>query len=274
MRSARSWALVLLVAVGTAHAGSPCEEKPLKTADLEKSLNLAQATRQALDRSGADVVLLARAGQDLGEYRLEWSHLGFAYKDSPPGSPPVWRVLHKLNHCNTAQADLFRQGLGEFYLDGVHRYQGSFAVLRPDLQQALLPMLRSNARVAAMHEARYNMLAYPWSASYQQSNQWVTETLAVVAGSGEVFSRTQAQAWLQGHGYQPSMLQIPAAKRLAARVSRANIAFDDQPMGERMQGHIQTTTADSVFAWAASTGLASANLRITSSPSSSATSLP
>lgn len=257
---------LVLVPAGAVHAGSACEDRPMKVEDLQKSLQLALATRQALDDSGADVVLLARSGQNLGDYGLEWSHLAFAYKDIPSGQPgeaPVWRVLHKLNHCGTARADLFRQGLGEFYLDGIYRNEGSFAVLRPDLQQALLPVLRDNTRPAALHSAGYNMLAYPWALKYQQSNQWVTETLAAAAGAGEIVDRSQAQDWLRSHGYRPSTLQISAAKRLGARLSRANIAFDDQPVAERMQGHIQTTTADSVFAWTARSGLAAPNRRIT-----------
>ena len=42
---------------------------------------LALATERALDASGADVVVLARAGQDLSAYGLRYSHLGFAYRD-------------------------------------------------------------------------------------------------------------------------------------------------------------------------------------------------
>ena len=74
---------------------------------VEQGLGLAQATLQALDASGAEVVLLARAGQDLSKYGLRWSHLGFAYRQDG-----VWRVLHKLNHCGTDESALYRQGLG------------------------------------------------------------------------------------------------------------------------------------------------------------------
>jgi hypothetical protein len=38
-------------------------------------------------------VLLARAGQDLSSYQLQYSHFGWAYR-TPEGP---WRVAHKLN---------------------------------------------------------------------------------------------------------------------------------------------------------------------------------
>ncbi|KAB2899078.1 MAG: DUF2145 domain-containing protein, partial [Burkholderiaceae bacterium] len=39
-----------------------------------------QRTARALDASGAQVVVLGRAGQDLSKYGLRYSHLGWAYK--------------------------------------------------------------------------------------------------------------------------------------------------------------------------------------------------
>ena len=108
-----------------AHAGRSCDAAPaLKTATVERGLQLAERTRQALESSGAQVVVLARAGQDLGKYGLRYSHLGFAWRQ-PDASQPggaVWRVLHKLNQCGTREAALYRQGLGEFFLDDLWRF--------------------------------------------------------------------------------------------------------------------------------------------------------
>lgn len=250
-------ALAVTFAAGAAHAGRTCEEKSPAADKFAQGLNLAYATAQELDRSGAQVVVLARAGQNLSDYGLRWSHIGIAYRDEAAGQP-VWRVLHKLNHCGTATADLYRQGLGEFFLDDPYRYEAAYAVLRPEVQQALLPILRNGARAAAMHGERYNMLAYPWSVEYQQSNQWVTETLASAIAPADVFTRQQAQVWLKDSGYRPSDLRISAAKRLGARIGMANIAFDDHPSEKRFSGHIETTTADSVFSWLARSKFAEA----------------
>lgn len=255
MRRALAVAFTCALAAGAAQAGRACDNAPLTTAQMTQGMALAQATAQELDRSGAQVVLLARAGQDLSEHGLQWSHLGFAYRESADGKP-VWRVLHKLNHCGTADSALYRQGLGEFFLDRPHRYAASYAVPTLEFQKALLPLLRTNARAANMHHPRYNMVAYPWAQQYQQSNQWVTETLAAAAAPREVTTRAQAQDWLQRAGYQPTTLRLSTAKRLGARIGMANIAFDDHPTAQRFAGRIETTTADSVFAWAARVKLA------------------
>ena len=45
-----------------AHAGRSCEARPPTLAGIARSMDLAQHTAQALDASGARVVLLARAG--------------------------------------------------------------------------------------------------------------------------------------------------------------------------------------------------------------------
>jgi len=99
-----------------------------------------------------------------------------------------------------------------------------------------------------MHHTPYNMVSYPWSTRYQQSNQWVIETLALAAEPG-VASRDAAQAWLRFKGYEPTTLKLGALERLGARVTAANVAFDDRPNEKRFADRIETVTVDSVFAW-------------------------
>ena len=242
--------LALLLHLG-ARAGQTCSAEPPTVEEIRRGMAQAQATATALDASGADVVMLARAGQNLSEYGLRWSHLGFAYRTTD-GS---WRVLHKLNQCATAEGALFRQGLGEFFMDKPWRYEAAFVVLTPELQQALLPLLRENGRVRALDEPRYSMVAYAWGTRFQQSNQWAIETLAMAA-SNEVWSRATAQDWLRAQGYQPDTLHLSAMKRLGAETTRANITFSDHPNALRFSGRIETVTVDSVFRWLPRAGLA------------------
>ena len=96
------------------------------------------------------------------------------------------------------------------------------------------------------------MVSYPWSQKYQQSNQWAIETLALAmtaASTEPVTSRTQAQAWLQRTAYQPTTLTITPLVRLGARMTKANVAFDDHPDEKRYADRIETITVDSVFTW-------------------------
>jgi hypothetical protein len=250
-------ALVLATAVTTAatttaHAGQTCEPHKPGAAEITQALSLAAHTAQALDASGAQVVLIARAGQDLSAYGLRYSHLGYAYRD--PGAH-AWRIVHKLNQCGTDRAALYRQGLADFFMDRPWRYEAAVVVPTPAVQQALLPLLRDNTQAARLHTPAYSMVAYPWSQRYQQSNQWALETLAL-ALEPDARTRPQAQAWLRLKGYQPTTLHLPAFKRLGARLTAANVAFDDHPDERRFAGRIDTVTVDSVFAFVRSAGLA------------------
>lgn len=246
-RTALAWVLGLGLAAacaGTVHAGRACAEPtPPQAASVERAMELAARTAQALDASAAEVVVLARAGQDLRRYGLRWSHIGFAYRDGGR-----WFVLHKLNHCGQARGDLYRQGLAEFFLDDLFDYQAALVPLAAPLQDSLLALLRDNARAAAMHESSYSMVAYPWSQRYQQSNQWAIETLAMAA-LGRSIGREEAQAWLRLSGYRPTVLELGPLVRLGARMTAANIAFDDHPNDKRFSDRIETTTADSVLDW-------------------------
>jgi hypothetical protein len=259
LKALRAFALAAAMAwaAHAAVAGRPCEDQPLEARAVERGMALAETMARVLDASGAQVVVLARAGQDLSKYGLTYSHLGFAYREADAQGAPVWRVAHKLNHCGSAEAALYRQGLGEFFLDRPHRYEAAFVVLSTDAQARLLPLLRDNTRLAQWHTAHYNMLAYPWAQTYQQSNQWALETLGGALEPAAT-TRRQAQAWLQLRGYEPTVLRLSPLTRLGARATAANIAFDDHPNDKRFSDRIETVTVDSVFAWLQRTQLGAA----------------
>ena len=93
------------------------------------------------------MVVLARAGQDLSKYGLRYSHLGFAYRQPDRDGGHVWRVLHKLNQCGTAESAIYRQGLGEFFLDDLWRFEAAWVVPTPEVQARLLAVLIDEPRV-------------------------------------------------------------------------------------------------------------------------------
>lgn len=239
---------MLSLAAGSAHAGRSCDAQQLKLQTVERGLTLAERTLKALDASDARVVVLARAGQDLSKYGLRYSHLGFAYRQPNGQGGHVWRVLHKLNHCGTQEAAMYRQGLGEFFLDDLWRLEAAWVVPAPEVQERLLALLQDERHALRLHHKPYNIVSYAWGQKYQQSNQWAIETLAAAMESG-VDSRERAQAWLQFKGYQPTVLKIGPLTRLGGRLSAANVAFDDHPGEKRFSDRIETVTVDSVFAW-------------------------
>lgn len=237
-------ALVAAAVVAPAQAGRSCDARQPTVQSIERGLALAQRTMAALEASGAQAVVLARAGQDLSRYGLRYSHLGFAYRQADGN----WRVLHKLNHCAAADAAVYRQGLGEFFLDDRWRDEAAWVVPSAEVQQRLVPLLADDQRAVAMHHRPYSVVSYAWGSRYQQSNQWAIETLAV-AMEPAVRSRERAQAWLQFKGYQPTTLRLGPLTRLGGRLSAANVAFDDHPDAKRFSDRIETVTVDSVFSW-------------------------
>ncbi len=247
-------AAALATASLAAHAGRSCEDKPPAVDAIARSMALAERAAKALDQSGAQVVVIARMGQNLSEYNIRYSHLGLAYRDGT-----TWRIVHKLNQCGSAHAAVYRQGLGEFFLDDLYQYEAAVVIPKPDVQAKLLPMLKDNARLAQLNTPAYSMVAYPWATTYQQSNQWAIETFAMTqepaAQTRLLYTRADAQAWLQLQGYQPTTLHISALKRLGGRMTAANIAFDDHPNEKRFSDRIETVTVDSVFAWLNRSGL-------------------
>ena len=136
----------LALAASAAHAGRRCDSVRPTPQIIERGMGLAQRTASALEQAytqdGTRVVLLARAGQDLTKYGQTWSHVGWAYRTAGGD----WRVVHKLNHCGSDQSVVMRQGLGEFFLDDLWRYQASWRAAPRAWQDALWQLLQDNRR--------------------------------------------------------------------------------------------------------------------------------
>jgi len=239
-------AAALALAASTALAGTPCEEQVASPELLIRSMQMADLTRTALEGTGDEVVLIARVGQDLSAYRLTYSHAAFAVRAHPAGP---WSVVHKLNACGTATSALYDEGLINFFSDAPVRYQAGIWRLAPAVQARLKnALLGTTAR--DYHEPQYSLAAYPFSTRYQNSNGWVLEMLAyAIAPEDAATTRATAQAWLAANGYQPTELALGTMTRLGARISKANIAFDDHPSNLRWKGRIQTVSVESIVTW-------------------------
>lgn len=251
---ALSAAALLFSVVGVASAGRPCEPADPDVNQQAQALTMADValtSLEALGAAGDEVVLIARAGQDLSQYGLTYSHLAFAVREHPAGA---WSVVHKLNSCGTDSSDVYDEGLLNFFSDSPFRYQAGIWRLAPALQLRLkAALLGPNAKV--MLEPKYSLVAYPFSTRYQNSNGWVLETLASAMNEpGALPGRPEAQAWLRQEGYAPTELKVGAVTRLGGRMTQANIAFDDHPAELRWSGRIRTVTVDSITGWLGTRG--------------------
>ncbi|MBC3907482.1 DUF2145 domain-containing protein [Undibacterium umbellatum] len=231
-----------LACAAPAFAGRACEESNYDPKKVMQALEFAHKAQIKLDESKANVAIIARVGQDLSKYNLRYSHLGLIER-LPDGT---WSVMHELNQCGTASSELFREGLGNFFMDDMFAFETLILIPNPELQLKIQQVM-TDGRARNLHAARYNMLAYAYSTTYQNSNQWALEVIAAAqANDVRIENRTQAQAWLKSASYKPDTLQIPSLTRLGARMFRANVAFDDHPFDRRMAGQIDTVTVESI----------------------------
>ncbi|CAG9227172.1 conserved exported hypothetical protein [Paraburkholderia tropica] len=246
MRSLRpgllSFAAALLLA-NSAWAGQGCSDKPIEPGTVRTALQTAAQLQQQLDQLSPKVALVARVGQDLSAYGLRYSHLAFVSRTAPD---QPWRVSHLLNDCGAATSALWREGLGNFFMDDMFSFDSLLIVPDAPTQDRLARLLRSPAALEQMHSSSYSMVAYPFSVLHQNSNQWALEILAEGLSGQQFVKRADAQAWLKTADYQPDTLKIGTLKRLGGRVFKANVAFDDHPTDQRVAGNIQTITVDSM----------------------------
>ena len=243
-RIKRAAALLALLVPLFAAAGQSCEEAPFTPKIVSKAMATAQNVTALLDKRGASVALLGRAGQDLSSYGLKYSHLGFVYR-SAPGAP--WRIAHLLNTCGTGESDLWYEGVGNFFLDDMFSFDSELVIPPQPLAKRLLALLQDASTLRAVHNPSYSLVAYPFSTRYQNSNVWVLEALTIAESrDAKISNREQAQAWLKLAGYQPSEMNVGPFKRLGGRMFKANVAFDDHPDELRYSNRIRTVTVDSI----------------------------
>ena len=240
---------IVLFAATTAFAGQSCELREPKPAEIRSGLQLAQKVNRYLDAQGARVAVIGRVGRDLSEYRLRYSHIGLAVRNDAQGR---WDVVHMLNHCGRADADLYDQGLGNFFLDDLFRFEAVVLVPTPELQDRLAAAV-AEGKGRAVFEANYSLIAHPYSAKYQNSNQWLLEFAAAVASGGD-FTRAAAHSRMREEDFQPSVLTLPPLKRLGARLFAVNTRFDDHSNEEWSSSLYQVVSAESVLAWFTRTG--------------------
>lgn len=239
--------LALVIAffvAGNVLAGQSCEPRKPKPAEIRSGLALAHKVQKSLDAQGARVAVIGRVGRDLSEYGLRYSHIGLAMRDEAQGR---WLVVHELNHCGRADSDLYDQGLGNFFLDDLFRFEAVVLVPSRELQERLAGAI-ADGTGRALHQPHYSLIAHPYSEKYQNSNQWLLELAAAVLAGGEP-SRAAAHARLRQDRFQPSVLHLPPLKRLGARMFSVNTRFDDHSPEERNSSRYQVVSAESVFAW-------------------------
>jgi hypothetical protein len=235
------FSLISCVIGSEAIAGSSCKPKPMSNQELQKIGEYSVSLYNMLQNLDQKVVMIARVGSDLSKYNIKYTHFGYVVKDYPAGK---WTVVHLLNDCGTNYSKIYDQGLMNFYLDDLFKYDTLVVVPSDKVQRALYASLTGHKK-HAIHNKGYSMIANPFSDKYQNSNQWVLEILASSINS-LLTTRAQIQQSLQSDGYQPNHISIDPLAKLGASLFKANIAFDDHSADASSSGNYPVVTVDSI----------------------------
>ncbi|WP_340611084.1 DUF2145 domain-containing protein [Xenorhabdus bharatensis] len=220
--------LMLLLAVcDTAYSGSQteCKEKNLPTPQ-EVALRTSQAHKlhDWLSQNNDDVVLLAREGQSMSDYGLQFSHAGYAIRTDGG----QWLIYHNLNTCGTAESNLWIQGMYEFLDDDLSGHTIATLHFPPALQIHLKTVLTDPDLRRKLHNPHYNMVAPPFSLTTQNSNGWILMVFAA-ANSSSVKSVVDGVTWLKAEYYIGSSVKVGNVKRALSDRFMVHMSTEGQP---------------------------------------------
>jgi hypothetical protein len=216
-------------------------------ADQDRVLRFAGVVKRELERSGAGVALVARAGLDLSRFGLLYSHAGIALKDNPGGP---WAVRQLYYACDESRPRLFDQGMAGFALGAEAPANGHMSlVFLPDEDGALLEKAALDKPLAlALLAGEYSANAYAFSTRYQNCNQWVAELLAAAWGrvNARDQPRAQAQTWLRAEGYAAGPVRIPSRWMMFAGQFVPLVHVNDHPVDDIHALALQVSTPASI----------------------------
>lgn len=241
------WAAAMLVAAlallpAQGRAGTGCGSEPLAPRKLADAAQTALTVADALDRRDAPLALVARVGTDLSAQGLVYSHVGFVLRDHPAGR---WTAVHLLNECGSDRSNLYSQGLVNFFADDLVNQDARIVWLEPQLARRLAERLRALPR-GGLHQPRYNLIARPGSAAYQNSTAWVLEMLGAELMETPAPNRRAAFAATERDGFRADRVHIPYSKRVLGGLFSANVAFTDHPLATRLGGDYPVVTVRSI----------------------------
>ncbi|RZA33828.1 MAG: DUF2145 domain-containing protein [Lysobacteraceae bacterium] len=231
-------AALLLGASAAAQAGLPafCQQSiDIGAAEQDRVLRFAGVVKTELERSGARVALIARAGLDLSRFGQLYSHAGVALRDNPGGP---WAVRQLYYACDESRPRLFDQGVAGFALGADAPTRGHISlVFLPDDDAALLENAALDRRLAlALLAGEYSANAYAYGTRYQNCNGWVAELLASawgrLEGSTSGHARADAQAWLRAQGYTAGPVRIPSHWMMFAGQFVPLVHMNDHPVDD------------------------------------------
>ena len=239
-----------------AHAGRSCEARKLTPALIAQGMQLAERTAQALDASGARVVLLAPRRPGPRQVRPALVAPGHRLQDR---GRPLARGA-QAQPCGTRGGGALPPGPRRVLPRRPVALRGGLGRATPAVQaQLLAAMNEPPARIARLHVAPYSIVSYAWGHKLP-----AVEPVGDGNAGARRWSRapsapaTRPRPGCSSRATSRRTLRLGPLTRLGGRVSAANVAFDDHPNEKRFSDRIETVTVDSVFAWLPRAGLGAA----------------
>lgn len=217
-----------------------CEPpQELSVVQKDRLLQFGAILKQELADSGRDMALIARSGLDLSRFGMRYSHAGVSLKASPD---TAWAVRQLYFACDEYKPLLYDQGIAAFVLGSNEPAIGyvSVVLLPAEQDEELGRAALDNQRALQLLGQNYSANAYPFSARYQNCNQWVLELLATAWGhldtdaEGAVV-RVRAQSWLQDQGYAPAVFDVGFRPLLWLGAFIPWVHADDHPDSDTAQ---------------------------------------
>ena len=201
-----------VVSWGSCQAGVPgfCDPPaPMSAEQKDRLFRFGGIVKAELEASGQRLALVARSGLDLSRFGMRYSHAGISLK---AGMNTPWSVRQLYYACDEQRPRVYDQGMSGFLLGLNDPSLGyvSVVLVPPAEAAALEHAVLDNRQALRLLGTTYSANAYPFSASYQNCNQWVMEMLAAAWGpiddAGNL--RLQAQSWLKDQGYVPAVFEL------------------------------------------------------------------
>jgi len=234
----------LLCATAAGWAGQDCAERPAATAQaLEQGLQLGNKVREQLEQSGASMALVGRIGLNLSEYKQRYSHMGVALRDHVLNR---WQVVHLFNTCGKGDSEILTQPLESFYQTDLFDYEALVVLPSYAAQGRLRAAFMNPTSARRLHNKAYNLISHPFSTEYQNSNQWILETLAMGLADEPIANRAAAQGWLKAQAFEPAGIPIPTLRRSAARLFSPHVHFSDHTQEEFQKQSYLVVTVESI----------------------------
>ena len=225
--------LLLLPIGGLSHAtsfsGSSAQASPHFPA--EQIIGFAKKVERTLASEGARVAIVARMGRPLSEMPegMHFTHVAFAVYSNitlangstVPGYA-IYNLYQKDGHPNVST---LVQDFPVDFFAGVAQLEAGILIPSPELQQRLLQVIASSS-YAALHDARYSLIANPYTLGRQNCTEFVLDVInAAIYQTNDInIIKANTKAY-----FKAQTVNVNPFKLMLGSMFSAEVSTSDQP---------------------------------------------